>query len=104
MNWVTIITLILQIVPKILDAVLYAEKLFKETKQGVIKKSYVMRIVEDAIDSGELVHPIISAYRQPFLEAVSQFVDAIVSMMNATGVFSKKISVDITPKEDNRNA
>jgi hypothetical protein len=99
MNLISIITLVLQITPKLLDAILYAEKLYSGMKQGKLKKQYVMRIIENAIESGEIIHPVISAYKQQFINALSQFVDSLVAIMNATGVFSDKVKIDTTPKE-----
>lgn len=81
-----ILLLVLGLLPRVLEAILTAERLYSEAKSGTVKKQTVMSLVGTAIEGAKLAGADITDQNQSRLvEGFDKTVDGTVQLFNDLG-------------------
>lgn len=85
------------LIPLIIQTVLDVENVVTGLRQGEIKKSRVMSIISNILETKDYFLNRDSAGKNQILNLVSMFIDVTVSTFNYTGLFASKDTLDFTP-------
>lgn len=93
--WMIIISLL----PTILDVVMKAEKLITGIKQGKVKKQVALGLISNAVDAADRFKPGAGDMKESILSAASKLIDGTVEVLNASGVLSDPVELNMRPQE-----
>ncbi len=96
MSAAMIISLLSETLPKVISAVLAAEKTYKGAKQGVLKKQAAMQIVMNGLEAASEYSPLIANHKESIEAAVEEMLKATVKFLNATGVLGREYEFDLS--------
>lgn len=80
--------LIVGILPLVTSVVQSVETIFGGGN-GARKKDAATSMIADALNIANVVHPYPAFRSSELMEGISQIIDGVVKVMNATGVFKK---------------
>lgn len=83
MNWLSILKLLLQIFPLIIQAVQAVEEASGKSGNGSSKLELVKGLLTETVDVGEAVD------QKQYASAIEKTINLVVKFFNNTGVFSK---------------
>ena len=83
-----ILGLALGLLPLVTNVVSGVEKLFG-SGNGSVKKQAATAMIADALNIANTVHPNPKFINSELMEGISQIIEGVVKVMNATGAFQK---------------
>lgn len=95
--WKELLKIAPDLIPIIIQTVIDVEKVVTGIKRGEIRKSRVMSIVGNILDTKDYFVGRTPDGQLQFLNLVSMFIDTIVSTFNYTGLFGSSDKLDFTP-------
>ncbi len=95
--WKELLRIAPDLIPIIIQTVFDVEKVVTGIKRGEIRKSRVMSIVGNILDTKDYFLGRTPEGQLQFLNLVSMFIDTIVSTFNYTGLFGSSDKLDFTP-------
>ncbi|GEM_PF-1761733 len=95
--WKELLKLAPDLIPIIIQTVIDVEKVVTGLKRGEIRKSRVMSIIGNILDTKDYFVGRTPDGQLQFLNLVSMFIDTIVSTFNYTGLFGTGDKLDFTP-------
>ena len=95
--WKELLKIAPDLIPIIIQTVIDVEKVVTGIKRGEIRKSRVMSIVGNILDTKDYFVGRTPEGQLQFLNLVSMFIDTIVSTFNYTGLFGSNDKLDFTP-------
>ena len=95
--WKELFRIVPELIPVIIQTVMDLEQGVTGIKRGEIRKSRVMNIVSNILDTKDYFLKRDSDGQMEILNLVSIFVDVIVSTFNYTGLFASSEKLDFTP-------
>ena len=95
--WKELLKIAPDLIPLIIQTVMDVENVVSGAGNGQIKKSRVMRIISNVLDTKDYVLGRDSDGKNQVLNLVSMFIDVTVSTFNYTGLFSSKDTLDFSP-------
>ena len=96
MSPAVVISLLSETLPKVISAVLAAEKAYRGAKQGVLKKKYVMDVVMGGLEAASEYSPLLANHKESIRLAVEEMLEASVKFLNATGVLGREYEFDLS--------
>ena len=95
--WKELLKIAPDLIPIIIQTVIDVEKVVSGIKRGEIRKSRVMSIIGNILDTKDYFVGRTPDGQLQFLNLVSMFIDTIVSTFNYTGLFGTGDKLDFTP-------
>jgi len=95
--WKELLKIAPDLIPIIIQTVIDVEKVVTGLKRGEVRKSRVMSIVGNILDTKDYFLGRTPEGQLQFLNLISMFVDTIVSTFNYTGLFGTSDKLDFTP-------
>ncbi|GJM14964.1 MAG: hypothetical protein DHS20C13_02910 [Thermodesulfobacteriota bacterium] len=95
--WKELFRIAPELIPIIIQTVMDLEQVVTGIKRGEIRKSRVMNIISNILDTKDYFLKQDSDGQMEILNLVSMFVDVIVSTFNYTGLFASSEKLDFTP-------
>lgn len=95
--WKELFKIAPELIPVIIQTVMDLEQVVRGVKRGEIRKSRVMNIISNILDTKDYFLKRDSDGQMEILNLVSMFVDVIVSTFNYTGLFASSEKLDFTP-------
>ncbi len=95
--WKELLKIAPDLIPVIIQTVIDVEKVVAGIKRGEIRKSRVMSIIGNILDTKDYFVGRTPDGQLQFLNLVSMFIDTIVSTFNYTGLFGSSDKLDFTP-------
>lgn len=95
--WKELLKVAPDLIPIIIQTVIDVEKVVSGIKRGEIRKSRVMSIIGNILDTKDYFVGRAPDGQLQFLNLVSMFIDTIVSTFNYTGLFGSSDKLDFTP-------
>jgi hypothetical protein len=95
--WKELLKIAPDLIPVIIQTVIDVEKVVAGIKRGEIRKSRVMSIIGNILDTKDYFVGRTPDGQLQFLNLVSMFIDTIVSTFNYTGLFGSSEKLDFTP-------
>ncbi len=95
--WKELFKIAPDLIPIIIQTVMDLEQVVTGIKRGEIRKSRVMNIISNILDTKDYFLNRDSGGQLEILNLVSMFVDVLVSTFNYTGLFKSTESLDFTP-------
>ncbi len=95
--WKELLKIAPDLIPVIIQTVIDVEKVVSGIKRGEIRKSRVMSIIGNILDTKDYFVGRTPDGQLQFLNLVSMFIDTIVSTFNYTGLFGSSVKLDFTP-------
>ncbi len=95
--WKELLKIAPDLIPIIIQTVIDVEKVVTGLKRGEIRKSRVMSIIGNILDTKDYFLGRTPEGQLQFLNLVSMFIDTIVSTFNYTGLFGTNDKLDFTP-------
>jgi hypothetical protein len=94
--WKELLKIAPDLIPIIIQTVIDVEKVVTGLKRGEVRKSRVMSIVGNILDTKDYFIGRTPEGQLQFLNLVSMFIDTIVSTFNYTGLFGSSEKLDFT--------
>jgi len=95
--WKELFKIAPDLIPIIIQTVMDLEQVVTGIKRGEIRKSRVMSIISNLLDTKDYFLKRAPDGQMEILNLVSMFVDVIVSTFNYTGLFKTTLKLDFTP-------
>jgi len=95
--WKELFKIAPELIPIIIQTVMDLEQVVTGIKRGEIRKSRVMNIISNILDTKDYFLKRDPDAQMEILNLVSMFVDVIVSTFNYTGLFKQTERLDFTP-------
>ncbi len=95
--WKELLKITPDLIPIIIQTVIDVEKVVTGLKRGEIRKSRVMNIIGNILDTKDYFVGRNPEGQLQFLNLVSMFIDTIVSTFNYAGIFGTSDKLDFTP-------
>ena len=95
--WKELLKVAPELIPLIIQTVLDVENVVSAARSGEIKKSRVMSIIGNVLDTKDYFLGRDSDGKNQVLNLVSMFIDVTVSTFNYTGLFASKDELDFSP-------
>lgn len=95
--WKELLKIAPDLIPIIIQTVIDVEKVLTGIKRGEIRKSRVMSIIGNILDTKDYFLGRTPEGQLQFLNLVSMFVDTIVSTFNYTRLFGTSDRLNFTP-------
>jgi hypothetical protein len=95
--WKELFKIAPELIPIIIQTVIDVEKVVTGIKRGEIRKSRVMSIIGNILDTKDYFLGRDPEGQLQFLNLVSMFVDTVVATFNYTGLFGTSERLDFTP-------
>lgn len=95
--WKELFRIAPELIPIIIQTVMDLEQVVTGLKRGEIKKSRVMNVISNILDTKDYFLKRDPDGQMEILNLVSMFVDVIVTTFNYTGIFKSTERLDFTP-------
>lgn len=95
--WKELLRIAPDLIPLIIQTVMDVESVLTGIKRGEVRKSRVMSIIGNILDTKDYFLGRTPEGQLQFLNLVSMFIDTIVSTFNYTGLFGTNDKLDFTP-------
>ena len=95
--WKELLRIAPDLIPLIIQTVMDVERVLTGIKRGEVRKSRVMSIIGNILDTKDYFLGRTPDGQLQLLNLVSMFVDTLVAAFNYTGVFKTSERLDFTP-------
>ena len=95
--WKELLRIAPDLIPLIIQTVMDVERVLTGIKRGEVRKSRVMSIIGNILDTKDYFLGRAPDGQMQLLNLVSMFVDTLVAAFNYTGVFKTSERLDFTP-------